>query len=81
MDELLPVALFAWKRCLEIGDRNDLDGSVAGRGGYMAAHNLAACYEVLGETALAAEYAALEARLRNADLPQPLKPVEGSGPL
>jgi len=64
LNDLLPVALFAWKRCLEIGDRDDLDGSVAGRGGYMAAHNLAACYEVLGEKASAAEYAALERSLR-----------------
>lgn len=66
LNDLLPVALFAWKRCLEIGDRDDLDGSVAGRGGYMAAHNLAACYEVLGEKDTAADYAALERSLRDA---------------
>jgi glycosyltransferase involved in cell wall biosynthesis len=64
LDHFLPVAEQAWKRCLEIGERPDLDGAVAGRGGYMAAHNLAVVYESLGRTADAAEYHALEQRLR-----------------
>jgi hypothetical protein len=37
---------------------------VAGRGGYMAAHNLAAFYETLGKAPEAAEYQALADRLR-----------------
>jgi hypothetical protein len=54
----------AWKRCLEIGERPDLDGAVAGRGGHMAAHNLSVFYETLGRRAEAAEYAALAKRMR-----------------
>lgn len=49
----LPVAENAWTRCLEIGEREDLDGSVAGRGGHMAAHNLALCYDVMGRAEMA----------------------------
>ena len=40
----LPLAETAWRRCLEIGERHDLAGSVRGRGGHMAAHNLAALF-------------------------------------
>jgi tetratricopeptide (TPR) repeat protein len=64
LDHFLPVAESAWKRCLEIGERPDLDGSVAGRGGHMAAHNLSVVYETLGRAEQAAEYAALARRLR-----------------
>jgi glycosyltransferase involved in cell wall biosynthesis len=39
--ELLPMARAAWTRCLEIGERPDLTGSVEGRGSHLAAHNLA----------------------------------------
>ncbi len=65
LDHFLPVAESAWKRCLEIGERPDLDGAVAGRGGHMAAHNLAIFYQTLGRSNEAAEYAALATRLRN----------------
>lgn len=64
MDHFLPVVEQAWSRCLEIGERPDLDGAVAGRGGHMAAHNLAVFYETLGQGQKAAEYAALAQRLR-----------------
>ena len=36
----LPLAIGAWERCLEIGERPLLDGSVAGRGSHLAQHNL-----------------------------------------
>jgi len=62
--DFLPMVEFAWKKCLEIGERPDLDGAVRGRGGHLAAHNLAVFYESLGQAAQAAEYAALAARLR-----------------
>lgn len=65
LGELLPVVEAAWKRCLEIGERPDLDGAVAGRGGHMAAHNLAVFYETLGRTADAREYRALAERLQS----------------
>jgi hypothetical protein len=57
--EALPICEYAWKRCLEIGERDDLDGSVRGRGGAMAAQNLAALYETFGMAAEAAPYRAL----------------------
>jgi tetratricopeptide (TPR) repeat protein len=60
--DFLPIVEGAWRRCLEIGDRPDLDGSVAGRGAHMAAHNLAVFYETLGQTELAARYKALAGR-------------------
>ena len=54
-DELLPLAEAAWQRCLEIGERPDLSGSVRGRGSVLAAHNLAVIHEGLGEHEAAAE--------------------------
>jgi glycosyltransferase involved in cell wall biosynthesis len=65
MEHFLPVVESAWKRCLEIGERPDLDGAVAGRGGHMAAYNLSVFYETLGRAEPAAEYAALAQRLRS----------------
>lgn len=64
IEEALPMVEYCWKRCLEIGDQPDLEGSVRGRGGHMAAHNLSAFYGVLGQRDQAAEYEALAARLR-----------------
>ncbi len=64
LDHFLPVAESAWKRCLEIGERPDLDGAVAGRGGFMAAHNLSIFYETLRRQGEAAKYADLARRLR-----------------
>ncbi|MES2338659.1 MAG: glycosyltransferase [Pseudomonadota bacterium] len=36
----LPLARSAWERCLAIGERPDLEGSVRGRGSHLARHNL-----------------------------------------
>lgn len=36
----LPLAVRAWERCLAIGERPDLEGSVRGRGSHLARHNL-----------------------------------------
>jgi tetratricopeptide (TPR) repeat protein len=62
--DFLPIVEQAWKRCLAIGEQPGLDDSVPGRGGHMAAHNLAVFYETLGRGELAAEHHALAARLR-----------------
>jgi len=51
--QLLPLALTAWERCLEIGERPDQPGSVQGRGSWLAAHNLAVVHEGLGQAAAA----------------------------
>lgn len=40
VDHWLPLAVSAWERCMEIGERPELEGSVAGRGSHLAAHNL-----------------------------------------
>jgi hypothetical protein len=47
--ELLPMIEAAWLRCLEIGERPDLEGSVAGRGTHLAARNLVVLYEGTGQ--------------------------------
>lgn len=60
--ELLPVAEGCWQRCLELGERADLDGAVAGRGSYLAAHNLTVLYESLGMAEEALRYRMLAAR-------------------
>jgi hypothetical protein len=57
-EALLPMIESAWRRCLELGERPDQAGAVAGRGSYLAAHNLAV---VLEGTGRAAEAAALRA--------------------
>jgi hypothetical protein len=36
----LPLATSAWERCLEIGERPDLEGSLPGCGSHLARHNL-----------------------------------------
>jgi len=40
LDTWLPLAVSAWERCLAIGERPDLEGSVRGRGSDLAQHNL-----------------------------------------
>ena len=40
VDHWLPMAQGAWERCLTIGERPDLDGSVTGRGSYLAQQSL-----------------------------------------
>jgi hypothetical protein len=49
--ELMPMIEASWLRCLEIGERPDLEGSVHGRGSYLAAQNLAVIYEGAGRSA------------------------------
>lgn len=64
MTELLPIVEGAWKRCLEIGERPDLDGSVEGCGSHLAAQNLAMFYETLGIDDEALSYAQMAAGMR-----------------
>jgi glycosyltransferase involved in cell wall biosynthesis len=40
LDHWLPLAVRAWERCLAIGERPELEGSVRGRGSHLAQHNL-----------------------------------------
>ena len=62
----LPWAETRWRRCLEIGETPGTAGAVRGRGGHMAAHNLAALYASFGTVDEAARYEALAAELRTA---------------
>jgi tetratricopeptide (TPR) repeat protein len=76
-EQWLPLAEQAFTRCLEIGDRADLDGSVIGRGSFLAAHNLATVYQMQGNVlALKAEhYLALSKRLKDEPATSPQAPV------
>jgi len=47
-DMLLPTIEDAWRRCLELGERPEQSGAVAGRGSFSAAHNLALVLEGTG---------------------------------
>lgn len=47
---LVPMIEQAWLRCLELGERPDLPGAVAGRGSHLAAHNLALLFEGTGRS-------------------------------
>ncbi|MEJ5977793.1 glycosyltransferase family 2 protein [Novosphingobium sp. PS1R-30] len=40
LDHWLPLAVTCWERCLEIGEKPQLEGSVAGRGSHLAQHNI-----------------------------------------
>jgi glycosyltransferase involved in cell wall biosynthesis len=55
-NELVPMIEAAWLRCLEIGEKPGLSGTVKGRGSFLAAHNLAVVYETLGDKEKAAHY-------------------------
>jgi glycosyltransferase involved in cell wall biosynthesis len=54
--QFLPLIEEHWLRCLEIGERPDLDGCVVGRGSTLAAHNLNVFYETIGLSEKAALY-------------------------
>ena len=57
-DELLPMIEACWQRCLEIGERPDLEGAVIGRGSFLAAANLAVLYDGTGRADAARHYRA-----------------------
>ena len=55
-DALLPMIEAHWLRCLEIGEKPDIDGCITGRGSTLAAHNLSVFYETIGLPDKAAFY-------------------------
>lgn len=55
-DELLPMIEACWERCLEIGERPDLEGAVHGRGSFLAAGNLAVLCDGCGRLREAAAW-------------------------
>lgn len=62
--ELLPQIEASWQRAIAIGERPELPDSVRGRGSYLAAHNLAAFHESLGQVQQAAQWRERAARWR-----------------
>nr|WP_246308613.1 hypothetical protein [Kineosphaera limosa] len=64
-NELAPLALSCWTRCLEMGDRPDLAGSLMGRGSFLAAQSLYALCLVLGQQAEASRWWDVANRLRS----------------
>jgi tetratricopeptide (TPR) repeat protein len=55
-ETLMPMIEACWQRCLEIGERPDLEGAVQGRGSFLAAANLAVVYEQSGRPDQAHHY-------------------------
>jgi glycosyltransferase involved in cell wall biosynthesis len=55
-ETLMPMVESSWLRCLEIGERPDLEGAVQGRGSYLACTNLAVIYEGMGRRDEARKY-------------------------
>ena len=63
---MLRVVAASWLRAIEIGEQPALNGSVRGRGSFLAAQNLAAFHASLGHEAAAQRWARQAAALRNA---------------
>ena len=61
LDEWLPLAATAWERCLAIGERPELEGSMRGCGSHLAQHNLGAVQSQLALFAAGEELARLSA--------------------
>ncbi len=64
VEQLAPLAVSCWKRCLDMGDRPDLAGSLTGRGSFLAAQNLYALHLVMGLEDAAAAWWEVANRLR-----------------
>lgn len=47
--QLAPLAKSCWTRCLDMGDRPELAGSLTGRGSFLAAQNLYTLHLLLGQ--------------------------------
>lgn len=62
-----PLAVTSWRRCIEIGDRPELPGTVNGRGSFLAAQNLATLHLAIGAQEEADHWWAEADRLRSAD--------------
>lgn len=63
---LLPMVESSWRRALAIGENPALPDTVLGRGSFLAAHNLAALFEGLGDAAQARAWREQSAQLRAA---------------
>ena len=66
--ELMPMIEASWLRCLEIGERPDLEGAVHGRGSFFAATNLAVIYDGMGRSQDASLYRKIASAASNPEL-------------
>lgn len=73
--ELLPQIESSWLRAVAIGERPELPDSVRGRGSFLAAHNLAAFHQSLGQAQQAAQWRERAQAWRAAAAP--LRPAAG----
>jgi tetratricopeptide (TPR) repeat protein len=64
-ETLMPMIEACWLRCLEIGERPDLEGAVHGRGSFFAAANLAVIYDGTGRSEDASRYRKIAAVASN----------------
>jgi tetratricopeptide (TPR) repeat protein len=64
---LLPLVESSWRRALHIGENPLLPDPVRGRGSYLAAHNLAALFDGLGDAAQARHWRERSAHMRSAE--------------
>ena len=67
---LLPMIESSWRRALDIGENPALPDTVRGRGSFLAAHNLAALFDGLGDAAQARAWRERAAQMR---APSPLE--------
>ena len=65
LEQWLPNAKDAWRRCLDIGERPELEGGIVGRGSFLAAHNLAVLHEEMGDRGKAEYFRSLSRELRS----------------
>ena len=56
------MAEASWRRCIEIGESDAHEGAVAGRGSWLAAHNLAVIHDGTGRPDEAATWRAASER-------------------
>jgi len=68
----LPLAEQAFCRCLEIGDQAGMDGSVVGRGSFLAAQQLATVYQMQANVLArkSEQYLALSKQMQGAPAPR-----------
>lgn len=62
--ELAPLVATSWQRCLELGDRPDLAGSVHGRGSFLAAQSLYVLALTVGDESEARRWSEHASQLR-----------------
>ncbi|SPJ17808.1 Glycosyl transferase f [Burkholderiales bacterium] len=63
-EQFLPMMEAYWMRCLELGEAPQIEGSVQGRGSFLAAHNLAVLHDLLGNRETADVFRRLEEQRR-----------------